>query len=94
MTDAPVVKIRNAKTIFQASKIGALDQVEAFIERGADVNKPGRFDQTPLGVSCTKGHIEIARTLISAGANVNAGGSDGRDSGSLFGPSTGSGAGW
>jgi len=43
------------------------------IKQGADVNVASRITGwTPLHVAADKGHLEVVKTLVGAGANVNA----------------------
>jgi len=45
--------------------------VRALIESGADVNKAGDGDATPLYAAAQKGHEAVARALMELGADVN-----------------------
>jgi ankyrin repeat protein len=61
----------DTSTLIWASERGYLEIVQALLEReGTDVNK-GRSDgDTALHVAADKGHIEVARALLQAGANA------------------------
>ena len=50
---------------------GQVAMVRALIESGADVNKAGDGDATPLYAAAQKGHEVVARALMELGADVN-----------------------
>ncbi|MGH8650297.1 MAG: ankyrin repeat domain-containing protein, partial [Burkholderiales bacterium] len=47
--------------------------VQALVEGGADIRARLKSGFTPLFFAVREGHIEVARTLLKAGANVNEG---------------------
>lgn len=53
---------------------GSLDQVEALLAAGADVNQK-THSGTPLQAAARLGHLEIAQALVRAGADLEAGNS-------------------
>ena len=54
-----------------ASYHNALNCVELLLAKGAEVDKPNDRGHTPLAGVCFKGHSEVARLLLEAGASVN-----------------------
>ena len=56
---------------------GQVAMVRALIEAGADVNKAGDGDATPLYAAAQKGHEAVVRALIELGADVNKATDDG-----------------
>lgn len=64
---------RNRNTpLMAASESGALASVEWLLAHKAKVGKKNRDKETALHLACAHGHLEIARLLIEAGADVNA----------------------
>lgn len=55
-----------------AARAGHASAVEKLLALGADVNSKSKQWDTPLHEAVIDRHIEIAETLIRAGANVNA----------------------
>jgi ankyrin repeat protein len=57
-----------------AAFFGRLDAVQLLLQRGAQVNQPSNNPQkvTPLHSAVAGQHLEIARALLDAGAEVNA----------------------
>jgi outer membrane protein assembly factor BamB len=56
-------------TLMIAASKGQLDMVKLFVERGADVNaRDGIWYQTPLSTAVGRGHAEVVKFLIDAGA--------------------------
>lgn len=43
-------------------------QVQDYIAKGGDVNKPDREDCSPLMWACWGGHVEIVKRLLDEGA--------------------------
>ena len=56
---------------------GQVAMMRALIESGADVNKAGDGDATPLYAAAQKGHEAVARALIELGVDVNKARDDG-----------------
>jgi ankyrin repeat protein len=56
-----------------AVRWGSLPWVKALLAAGAKVNAPSRsrYDSTPLMEATRDGHLEMANTLLQAGAEVN-----------------------
>lgn len=61
--------------LLQAVLKGSLAQVERHLKKGEDVNRMG-LAGTPLYAAASAGNLEIARVLIAAGADLNAGSLD------------------
>ncbi|XP_050293515.1 DNA-binding protein RFXANK [Anthonomus grandis grandis] len=53
------------------SAYGQLNAVEMLLKCGADVNKLGPDEETPLILAANGGHHEVIKLLLSNGANVN-----------------------
>ena len=45
--------------------------VKELIKRGADVNIPGEFDQTPLHTAVLTGNLDIIKLLLENGADLS-----------------------
>jgi hypothetical protein len=58
--------------LIAAAQKGDLAAAKALVEKGADVNAKGLYDQTPIFFAADRGHIDVVRYLIEKGANVNA----------------------
>jgi len=61
--------------LYEACVRGHVEMVQVLIDRGANVNTPGKHwqvDSTPLHIACGHGHTDIARLLLECGAEVNA----------------------
>ena len=61
-----------AGELVDAAKAGDLAKVEQFLEKGADVNERGEFQDTPLHEAAGGGNYDVAKFLIEKGADVNA----------------------
>lgn len=61
-------KIEN---LFDAAKLGDLERAQFFLTQG-DVNAKDQTGYTPLHWSVTRRHADVARLLLTSGANVNA----------------------
>src|SRR5215470_2228883 len=57
--------------LHEAVRSGDVAATKALLEKGADVNAKGPYDQTPIFFAADRGHIEVVRVLIAAGAKVN-----------------------
>ncbi|XWS76247.1 hypothetical protein CRYUN_Cryun01aG0159000 [Craigia yunnanensis] len=61
------------KLLYQAANSGNVDGIKALYREGADLEWIDRDGKTPLVVACMNPElIEVAKTLIEMGANVNA----------------------
>jgi hypothetical protein len=58
-------------TLMGASWRGYLEVVRSLLKRGAEVNKAGKYGQTPLYMASQKGHSEVVQALLGAEADVN-----------------------
>lgn len=56
----------------EAARAGDLARIEALLAAGAPVDAPARYGQTPLYFAAESGHLDAARRLVEAGAEVNA----------------------
>jgi ankyrin repeat protein len=69
---------KNVSTLLQASHRGLADIVKLLLEKHAASGKSGYVDDasdegiTPLIAACSEGHLEVAKLIIEAKANVNA----------------------
>lgn len=66
---------RADNVLLQAVLKGSLAQVERLLKKGEDVNRMG-LAGTPLYAAASQGELAIARALIAAGADLNAGALD------------------
>ncbi|XP_076470566.1 transient receptor potential cation channel subfamily A member 1-like isoform X2 [Babylonia areolata] len=48
-----------------------LDVVRVLLEHGADPNVPGELNALPLAIAARTGHIQMAKLLLAAGADIN-----------------------
>lgn len=71
--DASLAAENGMTPIHQAANVGDTKLLEALVQGGVDVNmRHPRVQATPLQYAATGGHIEAARALLDARANVNA----------------------
>ncbi|KAF7556864.1 hypothetical protein G7Z17_g1100 [Cylindrodendrum hubeiense] len=57
--------------LLEAADRGNLDLALACIQKGADINHDAYGVSTPLMLAATKGHTNVARCLLTAGAFIN-----------------------
>lgn len=70
--DRPAGPITRGDKLGMASEMGDLVLVEKLLKKGVDPNfKNAASGVTPLGVASERGHLEVMRALIDAGASVN-----------------------
>jgi ankyrin repeat protein len=55
-----------------AAMSGRLEQVQALLDKGVNVNAQDRSGNTPLMAAALGGHVQVAKVLLEKGANVNA----------------------
>ncbi len=55
----------------EAAMKGDAASVKDFLAKGADVNAASEFGATPLIFAADRGHLEIVKTLVQRGADVN-----------------------
>ncbi len=55
--------------LFYAAALGNAARVQELIAAGADVNKKNFDHRTPLHVACAEGHTEVAKLLLTRGAD-------------------------
>jgi ankyrin repeat protein len=72
--------IRPPTRLMEAVRLEWLQEVQALIAQGVDVNEKGAFGSTALSLAVDQMDLRLAKVLISAGANVN----ERRDSGTLL----------
>ena len=69
---APPAQIPTVNNLFDAAKAGDLEAVEDFVAIGRDVNEVDEGLRTPLHFAVAYGHADIARELLTSGANLEA----------------------
>jgi len=57
--------------LFAAVRKGDAATVKKLLDKGADVNAKGPYDQTPVFFAADRGYIEIVKMLIDKGADLN-----------------------
>lgn len=57
--------------LHQAAVEGAVSEVLALIESGAELGAVDKAGATPLHLACQQGNFEVATTLLDAGAPVD-----------------------
>lgn len=60
----------NAATLLSASESGDLQQVENFLENGADVNMKNSEGKTPLQLAIDEDHTGVMKLLLNSGADI------------------------
>lgn len=66
--------IQRTQPLYYAASYNMVPIVKLLLRQGSDVdvnvNKPGgRFGSTPFAIACYRGHSEVAKLLLEAGAN-------------------------
>ena len=59
-------------TLHSAAQAGDLQQVQALLAGGADVNGADADGSTALHLAAFNGHLDVVRALLAAGADANA----------------------
>jgi ankyrin repeat protein/beta-lactamase regulating signal transducer with metallopeptidase domain len=59
-------------TIHLAARLGDLEKVKAFVEKGADINAKDKSGETPLFSAVHADNSDVARFLLAKGADVKA----------------------
>jgi len=57
--------------LFAAVRKGDVAAVKTLLEKGADVNAKGPYEQTPLFFAADRGYFEIVNLLVEKGADIN-----------------------
>lgn len=57
--------------LFEAASAGDVAATKNLLAGGADVNAKGLYDQTPIFFAADRGHLEVVRVLIDAGAKLD-----------------------
>ncbi|CAH0366292.1 unnamed protein product, partial [Pelagomonas calceolata] len=65
-------------SLFDACKEGRTDVVQAWLNKGAEVDWANTWGETPLFIACQNDHREAARLLLEQGAEVDQADVDGR----------------
>ena len=65
-------------SLFDACKEGRSDVVQAWLNKGAEVDWSNTWGETPLFIACQNDHREAARLLLEQGAEVDQADVDGR----------------
>ncbi|MBP6017940.1 MAG: ankyrin repeat domain-containing protein [Burkholderiaceae bacterium] len=73
-TDVNAVNVNDETPLMYLAVVGETARAQALIQRGAQVNRLG---WTPLHYAASKGHLDMARLLITKQAIINAPGPDG-----------------
>jgi hypothetical protein len=60
------------KTLHEAAREGDLEQIQANLDKGADVNKADSAGMPPLSYAAENAGVDAVNLLLKAGANVNA----------------------
>jgi cytohesin len=68
-----VARGAEAPSIHVAARMGDLNRVKAFLEKGIDIDVKNTQNQTPLHCAAEEGHKEVVKLLLAHGADVNAG---------------------
>ena len=70
--DRPAGPVTRGDKLGMASELGDLVLVEKLLKKGVDPNfRNAASGVTPLGVASERGHLEVMRALLDAGASVN-----------------------
>lgn len=57
--------------LIEAAEHGWTDVVDLLIERGADIHLGNIIDTTALGAAANRGHVEVVKRLLAAGARLS-----------------------
>ncbi|WP_265027666.1 ankyrin repeat domain-containing protein [Wolbachia endosymbiont (group B) of Chorthippus parallelus] len=69
--EGPIKRLLQNKTLLHAVKQGNLNDVERYLDNGANVNYSDKNGWTVLHEAASRGHLRVAQALISRGANIN-----------------------
>ena len=58
--------------IHQAARAGNIQQIQALVSSGSNVNAENRWGETPLHKAAEEGHKDVVELLITKGSNINA----------------------
>lgn len=58
--------------LHEAVRKGDLALTRSLLDKGANVNAKGLYDQTPIFFAADRGHLEVTRLLIERGAKLDA----------------------
>ncbi|MDF1797294.1 MAG: ankyrin repeat domain-containing protein [Coxiellaceae bacterium] len=59
-------------TLLYACRVGDVDAVARFIDKGDNIEELGYGGETPLLLACRLNHLQIVKLLLAVGANVEA----------------------
>lgn len=57
--------------IYEAARLGNIEQVKAHIFHKSDLNKPGPRGMVPIAFATTHGQTEVVKLLLDAGAKID-----------------------
>ena len=66
------MSVKPRQPIHDAARWGSVQEVQAQLAQGADINARDIIDQTPLHMAVGMGNVEVARFLVNKGAGINA----------------------
>ncbi len=62
-----------AKNLPEAAEFNNISEIQALLREGSPIDqRGGKMDETALIIAARKGNLDIARTLLKAGADINA----------------------
>jgi len=66
-----IIRKEQRTILFIASSGGHANIVELLLNKGAEIDKPDIYGNTPLHAAVEAGHINIVKLLLDNGANIN-----------------------